>query len=161
MTDQEYQQKKCECWEEYKQQNLDGEVQWQPVSRYDIFSTAFDRGYALGKQEKEAELHEVNFANTDRKNQQDIINPAVSQQIQTTMKTYTITQHPIKLTLELDDEWLHGAGVKDQDMDDMAAEWEENTQQVSRTLYAIRAQIEASEKMEKEKGTSTQPLISS
>ena len=67
MTDQEYQQKKCECWEEYKQQNLDGEVQWQPVSRYDIFSTAFDRGYALGKQEKEAELHEVNFANIEPK----------------------------------------------------------------------------------------------
>lgn len=77
------------------------------------------------------------------------------------MKTYTITQHPIKLTLELDDEWLHGAGVKDQDMDDMAAEWEENIQQVSRTLYAVKAQIEASEKMEKEKDTSTKPLISS
>mgnify|MGYP007035509643 CR=1 FL=1 len=50
MTNQEYKQKKCECWDEYKRQSLDGEVQWQPVSRYDVFCAAFDRAYALGKQ---------------------------------------------------------------------------------------------------------------
>lgn len=55
MTQPEYEQKKRECWEEYKRENLDGEVQWQPVSRYDIFCAAFDRAYALGKQEKDAE----------------------------------------------------------------------------------------------------------
>lgn len=55
MTQQEYEQKRRECWETFKKENLDGEVQWQPVSRYDIFSMAFDRGYALGKQEKEVD----------------------------------------------------------------------------------------------------------
>lgn len=50
MTQQEYENKKRECWEEFKRTNLDGEVQWQPVSRYDVFCTAFDRAYALGKQ---------------------------------------------------------------------------------------------------------------
>lgn len=54
MNNQEYEQKRRECWEEYKRENLDGEVQWQPVSRYDVFNFAFDRAYALGKQEKDA-----------------------------------------------------------------------------------------------------------
>lgn len=55
MNKQDYEQKRAECWEEYKRQNLDGEVQWQPVSRYDVFCAAFDRAYALGKQEKDAD----------------------------------------------------------------------------------------------------------
>lgn len=50
MTQQEYENKKRECWEEFKRTNLDGEVQWQPVSRYDVFCTAFDRAFALGQQ---------------------------------------------------------------------------------------------------------------
>ena len=56
MTDKEYEQKRRECWEKFKRENLDGEVQWQPVSRYDIFCAAFDRAYALGKQEKDADV---------------------------------------------------------------------------------------------------------
>lgn len=55
MQNQEYGHKKQECWEEFKRDNLDGEVQWQPVSRYEVFSYAFDRAFALGKQEKDAE----------------------------------------------------------------------------------------------------------
>lgn len=55
MTQQEYEQKRAECWEEFKRTNLDSEVQWQPVNRYDVFCAAFDRAYALGKQEKDAE----------------------------------------------------------------------------------------------------------
>ena len=51
MTQTEYKQKRSECWEKFKRENLDGEVQWQPVSRYDVFCDAFDRAYALGKQE--------------------------------------------------------------------------------------------------------------
>lgn len=50
MNNQEYEQKKQECWDALHKELLDGEVQWQPVSRYEIFSTAFDRAYALGKQ---------------------------------------------------------------------------------------------------------------
>lgn len=59
MTDKEYQDKKRECWEEFKRTNLDGEVQWQPVNRHDVFCAAFDRAYALGKQENDAytEIH--------------------------------------------------------------------------------------------------------
>lgn len=49
MTQQDYEQKKHACWGEFKRENLDGEVQWQPVRRYEIFSAAFDRAYALGK----------------------------------------------------------------------------------------------------------------
>lgn len=56
MTDKEYKQKRRECWEKFKRENLDGEVQWQPVSRYDVFCAAFDRAYALGKQEKGADV---------------------------------------------------------------------------------------------------------
>lgn len=55
MENKEYNKAKRECWEEYKQENLDGEVQWQPVSRYDVFCAAFDRAYALGRQEQDAE----------------------------------------------------------------------------------------------------------
>lgn len=55
MNKQEYQQKRTECWEEYKRENLDGEVQWQLISRYDVFCAAFDLAFALGKQEKDAE----------------------------------------------------------------------------------------------------------
>lgn len=38
MTQQDYEQKKCECWEEFKR-----EVQCLPVSRHDVFCAAFDR----------------------------------------------------------------------------------------------------------------------
>ena len=55
MTQQEYEQKKRECWDALHKELLDGEVHWQPVSRYEIFSTAFDRAYALGKQDKDAD----------------------------------------------------------------------------------------------------------
>lgn len=67
MTQQEYKQKRRECWEEFKRENLDGEVQWQPVSRYDVFCAAFDRAYALGKQEKkESERLQAKSAETLR-----------------------------------------------------------------------------------------------
>ena len=55
MQNKDYENKRRECWEEYKEENLDGEVQWQPVSRYDVFCAAFDRAYALGKQETKQE----------------------------------------------------------------------------------------------------------
>lgn len=56
MTQQDYEQKKRECWEEY----------WKPrkayrhgdaaeMVHYDAFSYAFDRAYAIGKQERDAE----------------------------------------------------------------------------------------------------------
>lgn len=42
MTQQEYEQKKHECWEKFKRET-------------DFFCEAFDRAYALGKQEKDAD----------------------------------------------------------------------------------------------------------
>lgn len=65
MTQPEYEQKKRECWEEFKRTNLDGEVQWQPVSRYDVFCAAFDRAFALGKQEKDRKGKPLNTYITD------------------------------------------------------------------------------------------------
>lgn len=59
MTQPEYDQQKRECWEQYKRESLDSEVQWQPVSRYDVFCAAFDRAYALGKQENDMEDHVI------------------------------------------------------------------------------------------------------
>ena len=64
MTQEEYETKKRECWEEFKRENLDGEVQWQPVSRYDVFCDAFDRAYTLGKQEIKQEIKQETDADT-------------------------------------------------------------------------------------------------
>ena len=50
MTQQDYEQKKRECWKEFKR-----EVQCLPVSRHDVFCAAFDRAYALSKQENDAD----------------------------------------------------------------------------------------------------------
>lgn len=48
MTDQEYEQKKRECWERYKLDN------WESLANVqEAFNSAFDRAYALGKQEKD------------------------------------------------------------------------------------------------------------
>lgn len=62
MTQTEYEQKKRECWEDYKRENLDGEVQWQPVSRYDVFCVAFDRAYALGEQTQTISQEDIDRA---------------------------------------------------------------------------------------------------
>ncbi len=66
------------------------------------------------------------------------------------MKTYTITQHPIKLTIKLDDEWLRSIGVDADDMDELAQEWESQLKEATLPLHALKAQMDASEKM---KGT--------
>lgn len=46
MTNQEYEQKKRECWEEYTRKCVH-----EGKSAYGAFNFAFDRAYALGKQE--------------------------------------------------------------------------------------------------------------
>ena len=51
MTQQDYEQQKRECWDALHNELLKGEVQWQPVSRKEIFNYVFGRAYALGKQE--------------------------------------------------------------------------------------------------------------
>lgn len=63
------------------------------------------------------------------------------------MKKYVIAQHPIKLTVELDDEWMRTVGIEDSDMDGMINEWEGTIKDVSMALYNIKMQKEASEAM--------------
>lgn len=53
MTPQDYEQKKRECWENFCKDN--GIVQEVNISVFDAFNQIFDRAYALGKQEKDAE----------------------------------------------------------------------------------------------------------
>lgn len=50
MTQTDYEQKKCECWEEYTRKCVH-----EGKSAYGAFNFAFDRAYALGKQEKDAD----------------------------------------------------------------------------------------------------------
>lgn len=52
MTQNEYEQKKRECWEEFCYEHL-----FDPhnIVTQGIFGYAFDRAYALGKQEKDAD----------------------------------------------------------------------------------------------------------
>lgn len=52
MTQQDYESKKRECWEEFKNEVFNGNASHSP---YGALSFAFDRAYALGKQEKDAE----------------------------------------------------------------------------------------------------------
>lgn len=52
MTQPEYEQKKRECWEEFCRANPSHN---KSIFARKVFAFAFDRAYALGKQEKDAE----------------------------------------------------------------------------------------------------------
>lgn len=62
MTTEDYEQKRRECWEALHNELLKGEVQWQPVSRKEIFSYVFDRAYALGKETKTVTQEDIEKA---------------------------------------------------------------------------------------------------
>ena len=50
MSPQEYEQRKQECWKRYKRDN------WENLANVqEAFNYAFDRAYALGKQERDAD----------------------------------------------------------------------------------------------------------
>lgn len=51
MNNQDYEQKKRECWEEFKNAAFNGNT----YSTYSALDFAFDCAYALGKQEKDGE----------------------------------------------------------------------------------------------------------
>lgn len=55
MNNQDYEKARQECWDALYNDLLKGEVQWQPVSRKEIFNFAFEGAYALGMQEKDAD----------------------------------------------------------------------------------------------------------
>ncbi len=62
MTQQEYENKRRECWEEFSKDNPAYDLPYC----HRIYEIAFDRAYALGKQEKGAE-GENDLANHDRR----------------------------------------------------------------------------------------------
>lgn len=62
MNTKEYEQKKRECWDALYNELLKGEVQWQPVSRKDIFNYVFDRAFALGKEKEPITQEEIEKA---------------------------------------------------------------------------------------------------
>lgn len=52
MNNQDYEQKKKECWLQFcREKGIDKEVN---ISIYEAFDSIFDRAYSLGKQEKKA-----------------------------------------------------------------------------------------------------------
>lgn len=57
MTRQEYKQKRRECWEEFLQKY---EISGADGVTADAFTMAFDRAFALGKQEKDADTVTIN-----------------------------------------------------------------------------------------------------
>lgn len=54
MAQQEYEQKRAECWDEFIRANPSHN---KSIFARKVFGFAFDRAYALGKQEKEAEVY--------------------------------------------------------------------------------------------------------
>ncbi len=56
MTQPEYEQKKRECWEEFKKEVFKANISYSPDGALDF---AFDRAYALGEQAKAAEGEEM------------------------------------------------------------------------------------------------------
>lgn len=55
MNNQDYEQKKRECWEEYLNTETPQLAAWNKGHVKEAFESAFDRAYAIGKQEKDAE----------------------------------------------------------------------------------------------------------
>lgn len=66
MTDKEYEQKKCECWEEYWRTHktyLHGDS--AEIVLHETFTDAFDRAYTLGKQTETVTQEEIEKAALD------------------------------------------------------------------------------------------------
>lgn len=52
MTQQEYEQKRRGCWKEFQEEVFNGNISYCPIEAFDY---AFDRAFALGRQEKDAD----------------------------------------------------------------------------------------------------------
>lgn len=62
MNNHDYEKARQECWDALRKELLDGEVQWQPVSRKEIVNFVFDRAYALGKKKETITQEEIKKA---------------------------------------------------------------------------------------------------
>lgn len=58
MNNQDYEQKKRECWEEYLNTETPQLAAWNKGHAKEAFDSAFDRAYSLGKQECKEEVGE-------------------------------------------------------------------------------------------------------
>lgn len=63
------------------------------------------------------------------------------------MKKYEFTQHPFKVTLEFDDQWLASFGVGEAEMKEIADEWNKQLKPIAIALHAAAEQKKASEEM--------------
>lgn len=65
------------------------------------------------------------------------------------MKQYTITQHPFKITFEIDDQWLSrfGSGFSDTEIQATVDNLEKEFRQIAVIMHAAAAQQEANETM--------------
>lgn len=59
MTQQDYEQKKRECWKEFQNTIFNNPI---PISPYTAFSNAFDRAYALGREKETITREEIEKA---------------------------------------------------------------------------------------------------
>lgn len=62
MNNHDYEKARQECWDALRKELLDGEVQWQPVSRKEIVNFVFDRAYSLGKKKETITQEEIKKA---------------------------------------------------------------------------------------------------
>lgn len=65
----------------------------------------------------------------------------------TKMKQYTITQHPFKLIIEFDDQWLVRFDIGEPEMQEIADGLDDVLKKRAVTLHALAAQQDASENM--------------
>lgn len=63
------------------------------------------------------------------------------------MKKYEITQHPFKLTVEFDDEWLAPLGIGEAEMQEMIDGESQQLKKIAVALHAALEQQKASEEM--------------
>lgn len=66
------------------------------------------------------------------------------------MKQYTITQHPFKLTIEFDDQWLVRFNIGEPEMQEMADGIAGQMKKIAVTLHALAAQQDASRAMQED-----------
>lgn len=63
------------------------------------------------------------------------------------MKQYTITQHPFKITIEFDDQWLVRLGIGEPEMQEITDGIGQQLKKIAVALHALAAQQDASENM--------------
>lgn len=66
------------------------------------------------------------------------------------MKQYTITQHPFKLTIEFDDQWLVRFDIGEPEMQEITDDIGQQLKKIAVALHAFAAQQDASRAMQED-----------